>query len=387
MDTAVSTMKRRWDIFCAVVDNYGDIGVAWRLARQLSMELGQTVRLWVDNLAAFQHICPAIDATQVSQRICAVEVRNWGPAFPGVEPADIVIEGFGVRLPGNYVRAMAARLPHPVWINLEYLSVEDWVEGCHGLPSPQTGLPLIKYFFFPGFTCATGGLLIESGLAQARDAFQGDAAAEAAFWHSLGIPPRNEGALRVSLFCYDNVALSALVEAWSGGPSPVLCVVPEGKVHLQLARIVGQPIAPRSHISLGRLSIAAIPFLDLDAYDRLLWACDMNFVRGEDSCVRAQLAARPLVWQAYPQAEDAHLTKMGAFLDRYGDGLDTAARAAQRAFSEAWNRESMEVGQHWAALRTHQQILAAHANDWAAQLAAGGNLAFKLAEFCEYRLK
>ncbi len=38
------------DIFCAVVDNYGDIGVCWRLARQLAHEHGMTVRLWVDDL-------------------------------------------------------------------------------------------------------------------------------------------------------------------------------------------------------------------------------------------------------------------------------------------------------------------------------------------------
>ncbi|MBY0444112.1 MAG: elongation factor P maturation arginine rhamnosyltransferase EarP, partial [Burkholderiales bacterium] len=38
----------RWDIFCRVIDNYGDIGVCWRLARQLSFEHGFAVRLMVD---------------------------------------------------------------------------------------------------------------------------------------------------------------------------------------------------------------------------------------------------------------------------------------------------------------------------------------------------
>ena len=28
-------MRVTWDIFCSVVDNFGDIGVTWRLARQL----------------------------------------------------------------------------------------------------------------------------------------------------------------------------------------------------------------------------------------------------------------------------------------------------------------------------------------------------------------
>ena len=45
-------VRRTWDIFCSVVDNFGDIGVCWRLARRLSAGLGQQVRLWVDDLAA-----------------------------------------------------------------------------------------------------------------------------------------------------------------------------------------------------------------------------------------------------------------------------------------------------------------------------------------------
>ena len=45
-----------WDIFCTVVDNYGDIGVCWRLARQLAAEHGFAVRLWVDDLASFARL-------------------------------------------------------------------------------------------------------------------------------------------------------------------------------------------------------------------------------------------------------------------------------------------------------------------------------------------
>ncbi|WP_157072023.1 elongation factor P maturation arginine rhamnosyltransferase EarP, partial [Cupriavidus sp. HPC(L)] len=41
---------RSWDIFCTVIDNFGDIGVCWRLARQLAQEHGHAVRLWVDDL-------------------------------------------------------------------------------------------------------------------------------------------------------------------------------------------------------------------------------------------------------------------------------------------------------------------------------------------------
>jgi uncharacterized repeat protein (TIGR03837 family) len=380
-------MTRTWDIFCSVVDNFGDIGVCWRLARQLASEPGQSVRLWVNDLASFHRLCHSVDPARPSQRIGAVEVRHWGAAFPRVEPADIAVEGFGVRLPDAYIEAMAARQPHPAWINLEYLSAESWVEACHGLPSPHPSLLLVKYFFFPGYTSATGGLLMESGLAQAREAFRSDPAAIAAFWRSLGIDPPGGEALCISLFCYDNAGLPALVEAWSSGPLPIVCIVPESRALAQLSRSAGRPIDIGTGIELGRLTIRAIPFLELDQYDRLLWACDVNFVRGEDSLVRAQLAARPLVWQAYPQGERAHLRKTSAFLERYASALDPAVRLIYCAFTEAWNNGSADACRHWPALHSRRSTLAAHARDWAGRLAGGGNLAIKLAKFCEDRLK
>ena len=210
-------MTRNWDIFCSVVDNYGDIGVCWRLARQLSLELGQSVRLWVDDLGSFQRLCHAVDPAREVQRVCGVDIRHWRPTLPAVDPADIVIEAFGVRLPDHYVDVMAARTPRPVWVNLEYLSAENWVEGCHGLPSPHPRLPLVKHFFFPGYTSATGGVLRESGLTQKRDAFQNDAEAVARFWSALGVASCAGTAARVSFFCYDNDALAPLVAAWSSG--------------------------------------------------------------------------------------------------------------------------------------------------------------------------
>ncbi len=379
-------MKHTWDIFCSVVDNYGDIGVCWRLARQLAGGLDQSVRLWVDDLASFQCICGAVDPAHETQMVGAVEVRRWSAMFPPAEPRAIVIEGFGVRLPANYLAAMAARTPPPVWINLEHLSAEPWVDGCHGLPSPHPTLPLTKYFFFPGFTLATGGLLIERELAPARVAFQADTQARARFWHRLGVAP-GAAALRVSLFCYDNAALAGLVAAWSTGASPVLCVVPGGVAADRLSTLLDTKFAPGTHAVRGSLTVAAIPFLDADAYDRLLWACDVNFVRGEDSFVRAQLAARPLIWQAYVQSADAHLTKQAAFLERYVEGLDGATAAALRDIHVAWNRQSSAIAECWRSFISARAAADQHALAWAARLERGGNLSIRLAEFCQDRLK
>jgi len=137
------------DIFCTVVDNYGDIGVCWRLARQLSDEQDMTVRLWLDDLPA----CTSCARRSIRPKLCSSITEwksdHWGVLLLTFVPAQLVIEAFACELPERYVLAMAAQTHKPVWLNLEYLSAEDWVAGCHGLPSPHPRLPLIKYFSFP----------------------------------------------------------------------------------------------------------------------------------------------------------------------------------------------------------------------------------------------
>ena len=224
----------RCDIFCSVVDNYGDIGVCWRLAKQLANEHGVAVRLWVDVLASFHRLCPDVDA-QLSQQYCrGVEIRHWVEIFPEVIPAQWVIEAFACKLPESYVKAMAVQEHKPVWINLEYLCAEDWIEGCHMLPSPHPSLPLVKYFYFPGFTPKTGGLLLERDLLARRDVFQNSAAHQQAFWKMIELTVPAAETLIVSLFAYENPALNKLFNTWSSGIQTVLCLVPEGRIQPQV---------------------------------------------------------------------------------------------------------------------------------------------------------
>ena len=211
----------RWDLFCSVVDNLGDIGVCWRLARQLAAEHAADVCLWVDDLATFRRLAPALDVDANVQRLGDIEVRAWKTPFPLVEPADIVVETFGCERPAAYVEAMSKRPRAPVWINLEYLSAESWVDGCHGLPSPHPRLPLVKYFFFPGFTARTGGVLIERGLSRRRQAFQRDAATMRRFLDGLGVQGGTQGEILLSLFCYPHAPLMPLLEAWAAGGQPI----------------------------------------------------------------------------------------------------------------------------------------------------------------------
>jgi uncharacterized repeat protein (TIGR03837 family) len=369
----------RWDIFCSVVDNLGDIGVCWRLARQLAAEHAADVRLWVNDLATFRQLAPALDVDALVQRLGAIEVRAWKTPFPPAEPADIVVETFGCELPAAYVEAMAKRARAPVWINLEYLSAESWVGGCHGLPSPHPRLPLVKYFFFPGFTGDTGGVLIERGLIRRRRAFQRNTAGMRQFLVGLGVRSETPGEMLVSLFCYAHAPLMALLEACAAGTRPIRLISFERTPGARALAALGLGGGLRQ----GSLAGEILPFLSHDDFDRVLWACNWNFVRGEDSFVRAQLAARPLVWQAYPQSGNAHGIKLQAFLDRYSSSAGPRQPSLD-ALWQSWNglAPAQGLAVAWAECMADRERLETAAGRWPAHLEALGELAGNLAQFC-----
>jgi uncharacterized repeat protein (TIGR03837 family) len=371
----------RWDIFCAVVDNLGDIGVCWRLSRQLAAEHGFDVRLWVDDLVSFRRLLPAVDPRLDAQRISGVEVRRWAQPFAAAEPADVVVETFACDLPGIYVDAMKARPRPPVWINLEYLSAETWVGRCHALPSPQP--PLTKYFFFPGFAEDTGGLLRERGLLERREAFQADPAGQAAFLSSLGLAPRAREERLVSLFCYPQAPLAALFDAWAAHPEPLRVIAFAETAAAQALAGAGLAGGRR-----GNLAGAVVPFLSQDDYDRVLWSCDWNFVRGEDSFVRAQWAARPFAWQAYAQSEDAHRLKVQSFLARYLGASAMGSTAGLAELWAAWNGllPPARIAPAWQACAAMQPGLREVAVLWSRRMDSLGDLAANLARFCAERV-
>jgi uncharacterized repeat protein (TIGR03837 family) len=367
------------DLFCRVVDNYGDIGVCWRLARQLAAEHGVAVRLWVDDLASFRRICAAVDTAVEVQHLQGVTVRRWHEAMAVQDVADAVIEAFGCALPAAYLAAMAARTTAPVWINLEYLSAEDWVAGCHGLPSPHPQLPLTKYFFFPGFEAGTGGLLQEAGLEARRASFAADPSRQAAFLAGLGVHP-SPGVCLMSLFCYPTAPVAALLDALRDDARPSLMLAPEGVAAAALAGWAGRALRQGELVRQGSLMLQAVPFLDQTDYDTLLWCCNLNFVRGEDSMVRAQWAQKPFVWHIYPQQEEAHRIKLDAFLARFLDGLAPDAADACRALSHAWNGDG-ELRASWPAFRNALPALQAHLPGWCERLRGHGDLAGNLLAF------
>jgi uncharacterized repeat protein (TIGR03837 family) len=371
-----------WDLFCVVVDNFGDIGVCWRLARQLAGEHGIAIRLWVDDLKSTRRLIPSLDPAKACQHIDGVEIRQWNDPLPAVEPGELVIAAFACALPESFLVAMAARSPKPLWINLEYLSAEDWVSGCHGMPSPHPRLPLTQHFFFPGLDASTGGLIREADYAVRRAAFVPEA-----FWEALELASPAPDELRISLFSYENAGLPELLKAWSKSPSPVTCLVPEGRVLPGLAAEFGvSGLRAGDQLIRNSLTVRVLPFVEQTRYDELLWACNLNFVRGEDSFVRAQWAEQPYVWHIYAQQEDAHLEKLEAFLVRYRSGLDPDVARALTDFWLAWN-QGEGVAAAWPAFRSALPSLAAHGQDWSARLQQVDNLAGQLVQFRKVALE
>ena len=348
VDNPEMNRRLQWDIFCKVIDNFGDLGVSWRLSADLAAR-GQTVRLWVDDASALSWMAPlgAPGVTVLPWRQ-AVDA-NALAALLQANPGEVLVEAFGCEIPPEFLSAwLAAPLPghsSPVagrcWLNLEYLSAEAYVARSHALPSPVQHGPAAgcrKWFFYPGFTPQTGGLLREAGLIERMTAFE---AKEAGRWlQNLGLrvaAPAKASPLRVSMLCYEPQALAALLRQWSArglAGRPVELLVTPGRSAQAVKAAMAEANCPPG--SAG-LRLTCLPWLSQQDYDKLLWACDMNFVRGEDSVLRALWTGKPFVWQIYPQQDDVHLPKLAAFL------LQNQLTGTAENFHAAWNDSSQPL--------------------------------------------
>ncbi len=315
----------RWDIFCKIIDNYGDIGVCWRLSADLASR-GEQVRLWVDDASALAWMAPG--------GCTGVEVMVWSEPFSnqGIVPGDVLVEAFGCEIAPEfiaaYVNSMGARGSKSLWINLEYLSAEPYALRSHGLPSPVMSGPatgLTKHFFYPGFTSDSGGLLRETDLLTRQAAFDRD------HWlNGMEIPLHGERL--ISLFCYEPLALRGLLHQLSRDPTPTRLFVTAGLASNAVLTQVDYAVSPALWENVdSSLSITYLSPLTQNQFDELLWACDLNFVRGEDSLARAIWAGKPFVWNIYPQHDDAHHAKLNAFLEAM-DSPDSL-----RQFHHVWN--------------------------------------------------
>jgi uncharacterized repeat protein (TIGR03837 family) len=379
-----------WDVFCRVIDNFGDIGVCWRLCADLAQR-GHTVRLWVDDSSALEWMAPGALHGQWPR----VSVMDWGLSSDAailqtLRPAEVWVEGFGCEIAPEFIAARTAleRTPHavqaPVWVNLEYLSAEDYVERCHALPSPVMQGPAkgwTKHFYYPGFTQSTGGLLREvDGVQPPAD--WSDLARQQ-WLTSQGI--HWEGERLVSLFCYEPATLSEALASWMRADKPTLLLITAGRAALAVAAAL--PDAQKRlglMQDMGALRLHTLPPMSQRDFDAMLNCCDLNLVRGEDSLVRALWAGKPFIWHIYPQDDNAHAEKLAAFLD------SMKASPLIRQLHAAWNGLPMTHGQSsehltrdWSSLPLadwQQEV-----QSWRARLRSQPDLVSGLIGFVEKR--
>ncbi len=304
-----------WDIFCKVIDNYGDIGVCWRLCTDLASR-GYSIRLWVDDISALKWMAP--------EGCEGVELIDWGqPAssesilqlISQQAMPSVIVETFGCEPEPRYLDLLQAKcqanqeVSSPVWINLEYLSAEKYVEKCHGLTSPTQQYPLLsqkKYFYYPGYTDLTGGLLRNPQELQQLKNFN-----QQVWLNSQNIPtPAHPEHIFVSVFCYQNAPLDSLLDYLTERPYPSTLLVTECVGAVTLQNLVENHYSK----SMGLLNIQYLPRMSQKDYSCLLHCCDLNVVRGEDSATQALWAKAPFIWQLYPQEDAYQLEKLNAFL-------------------------------------------------------------------------
>lgn len=347
-------------IFCRVIDNFGDAGVCWRLARQLARDHGWRITLYIDRP---DRLMPLLGTSGYG----SIGVYPWSESLQRAAIPDVVIEAFACELPTPYVEAMVRRDRAPVWINLEYLSAEAWIEGCHELASPHPQSSLVKHFFFPGFTPRSGGLLRERDYSARHAVF--DPNAFAAEWSIQ----RRDNELVLSYFAYAGAPFDDLVAALAASTIPVRMLIPGAQTNAT---------------TIGNLAIQPVPFLPQPQFDQLLWYCDLNFVRGEDSFVRAQWAGRPFIWSIYQQGDDAHMVKLCAFLDHQFEvlsdqsGTRTDPMVAQ-AIREAWLDWNAGRMFDWLNFRSNLPQIQQLTRRWRDSLLSQSDLAARLVRFCD----
>lgn len=358
------------DIFCDVIDNFGDAGVCWRLANICANEKDANVNLYINDVETLSKITGG-SPIRPPQKVDNIFVRNWNEALER-PPSEVVIETFGCRLPESFEKRMAAMRPTPVWINLEYLSAEDWVEGCHCLPSPHPSLNIEKTFFFPGVTDKTGGVMLEKDYAEEKQKFL---LQKTAFLRSFDFDP---SVFTVFVFCY---------------PSPVLkdfyaALLKDGRsINLLVPRSAAAEILLTEHKQQNCpfINLRVAEMVKQSAFDQFLWASDALIVRGEDSFVRAQLSGKPFIWNIYPQTEETHIKKLKAFAERikpyYGRFFDLWLKA-----NLAWNMNGEELGEAWPKWRDSQSKMRSCAQHWLDHLVSIGSLGENLWAYIQKKL-
>ena len=344
-------------IFCTVIDNYGDIGVTWRLVQELKRRLGWDIYLWLDQADALRALCP--DLPPFPCQHCGIHLNLWQPEHSAANieyspPPNIIIETFACTLPDN---ALAVAHKHqPIWLNWEYLSAENWAEKMHTAASllPEGTR---KYFWLMGFTPSSGGLLRESNYIN-HALPTTDLSALQMLRSSLQLPEKTSP--EWFIFGYHSPVWAQWLKMWQASDSPITLLLAGHQVCDSLRDVGSIPNIALQQAGdswqVDCVQLIRIPFVPQTDFDSVLQLADGLIIRGEDSFVRAQYAAKPFFWHIYPQNEAAHLDKLQAFWSKTAPYYhQTVYEAHQRLSNELNGSTTLSAAQRLAAWQTLQQ--------------------------------
>lgn len=295
----------RFEIFCDPIDNYGDVGFCWRLARELVDRFNCSV------VFRTRDVDLACKFAQNSEEIKeTIFISGWDESKNDEKPpADFLLAGFSCALPESTISRIMVKDKKPILINIEYLSAENWVESFHGKPSIDNIEGMKIFFYFPGFTEKTGGLLREKSVFQSGDNNRSREKYFSGKFHFF----ENSDKFTIFIFSYEAPWIKNLLNLWIKSNKPVRLVVIDKKIIKNISCVIGLDFNEQGSYQFGNLEIVVLPFLSHFDFDVLLNISDFNIVRGEDSLVRALWAMKPFLWDIYKQENDDHLNKLFSF--------------------------------------------------------------------------
>lgn len=311
--------KNSITLLCRVVDNFGDIGFVFRLAKSITEKSPETkITLICSDLKSFSLMENKIQADMKIQTVeykksswlvldwnlCEDDLKelksgkwNFDDNFP------LILECFQCGRPLWLEEILFCNENNKIHhiLNIEYLTAEDYAEDFHLLKSYTRSSNVKKVFFMPGFTPKTAGLVIdENFLILSKE-------------NHL----KNENVFKISLFSYERDctdifdALTEFQEKIRAEVNKNFCV------EVYAAQGKSLSFAQDAWNKTGKkISFFPQKFMSQTEYDKLLLSMDINFVRGEETLARACLCSKPFLWQAYIQDENYQLVKVNALLDR-----------------------------------------------------------------------
>ena len=281
------------DIFCQVIDNYGDVGVAYRLAREFK-------RVYPNKKLRF--VINQIEELNLIRKSENIEVILYKDISKIENSADLIIESFGCEIPKEYMDKALKNVK--LIINLEYFSAEKWVDDFH-LQESFLGGNLKKYFFIPGLSEKSGGILLDNEFLERKKKVEAN---KEYYLEKFEIKEKYD--LIGSIFSYEK-NFDSLIEELKKLDKKIILLILSEKTQKNFIKYFD------NGNNYDKIKFVKLPFFTYDKYEELLALCDFNLVRGEDSFVRALLLGKPFLWHIYPQGENTHIKKLESFLEKY----------------------------------------------------------------------